>query len=498
MGTGTGSFEYVRKAFYGRISDNPNVPAVDDQIRRGKESLAQGETFAHIFRDDNISAWSGKLRPGFVEALESARRGEYDTLVVVEWSRAFRDMEEQQIAQAQLIRVGVNVQMTTGMRVDLQTPEGKFLANMLGSTAQLESDLKRMRVKASITRRLLAGQEIDFKAAFGWENVKDQNGRNIGKKLNEPQAAIVRELHERVLAGRPINSVMTYLNREGIPTMGRGERWTGTSVRSLLRRTRNAAFALVDGMEYPLDIPAIVDRDTFDAVNAVLDSNKVGRREYGRAPAHMLTGRIMSCWCGADIRHHTVRKPSGKVYRWYTCKEVNSHVHADEGDVEREVASLMLMHLALLERDGHASQQGDGRIVALNMKRTDLLRRRGVQQMLAEEEGTDVLSAITRIRELTAELEEVEQEIRERQANDSAERVRQIVLRSAIDVGDGVLVYRRGEHDERFYQWLIMQPMDEQRTFVKSVLRHLTLTQERHVIADHEKTQSSNVTPIWR
>lgn len=204
------------KAFYGRISDNPKVPAVDDQIRRAMESLGPDESFVRIFRDDNISAWSGKLRPGFVDLLAAAQAGEFDTLVVVEWSRIFRDMEEQQIAQGQLIRAGVSVRTVGGMDVNLQTPEGVFMANMLGAQAQLESDLKRQRVRASVVRRLLAGEEVDHKPAFGWDIVRGPRGEGMGKKVNAHQAALVRHLHDVVLKGQPINSVVKYLNDEGI------------------------------------------------------------------------------------------------------------------------------------------------------------------------------------------------------------------------------------------------------------------------------------------
>lgn len=472
------------KAFYGRISDNPNVPAVDDQIRRGLESLAPGESFQRIFRDDNISAWSGKLRPGFVDLLASAQSGAFDTLVVVEWSRLFRDMEEQQIAQGQLIRAGVNVRTTGGLEVNLQTPEGVFMANMLGAQSQLESDLKRQRVRASVVRRLLAGQEIDHKAAFGWDIVKTSHGSGNGKKINPVQAQVVRHLHDVVLAGKPINSVVKYLNSQGIPTSGRGESWTGTSVRSLLRRTRNAGFTVVDGVEYQLDnVEPIVDRETYEAVIAVLDGNRVGRHEYGRGPAHMLTGRLANCYCGADVRHKVTRKANGREYRWYTCKAVGGHFHRDDEALERQVASAALVHLSMLAKQGILKHTEDLHLAALSVKRADIIRRRSVQQQLAEEEGTDIGAALARIRELTAELDEVETKLREHRASDALERVREMALSAAVDVRDGgILTYAPGEENERFWKWLKSEPLEDQRTLVRAVFRRIVMSRDEMAV----------------
>lgn len=466
------------KAFYGRISDNPDVPAVDDQIRRGIESLAPGESFAAIYRDDNISAWSGKLRPGFVELLDAALRHEFDTLVVVEWSRLFRDMEEQGMAQAQLARAGVSVRTTTGMQIDLQTAEGRFLANMLGAQSQLESDLKRQRVRASVVRRLLAGQEVDHKPAFGWDIVRDARGKAVGKSINEHQAAIVRQLHQQVLTGKPINSVTKYLNAERIPTMGRGRKWTGTSVRSLLRRTRNAGFTVYGKEEYMLNIPPLVDRATFDAVNAILDANKVGRRDHGRAPAHMLTGRVMTCWCGADIRHKTTKPRGSKVYRWYTCKEVGGHTHRDDADLEHEVAGVMLLRLRQLVDEGRLKGAQVTEIASLNVKRAEIVRRRGVQQVLAEEEGTDVRAALARIRELAKELAEVDRAIEACRMSDSMEQVREFALRAAIEAQEsGAHHYYPGAEQGEFYAWLTAQPIEDQRTLVRSVFESIVLNE---------------------
>ena len=65
-----------RAAAYGRISEDDldRREGVDDQFSRSEAHIERrGWDYAGTFRDDDVSAWSGKQRPGY-EALVQYRR----------------------------------------------------------------------------------------------------------------------------------------------------------------------------------------------------------------------------------------------------------------------------------------------------------------------------------------------------------------------------------------------------------------------------------------
>jgi DNA invertase Pin-like site-specific DNA recombinase len=86
-----------RAALYGRISDDPTDihTGVTRQLEDG-EAVAKRRDFPvfRSYRDDSISALTGKHRPGYEDLMRDAEAGLFTVIVVYHLSRLWRNRVE--------------------------------------------------------------------------------------------------------------------------------------------------------------------------------------------------------------------------------------------------------------------------------------------------------------------------------------------------------------------------------------------------------------------
>ena len=97
-----------------------------------------------------------------------------------------------------------------------------------------------------------------------------------------------------------------------------GGQWHKNAVLRVLRNPVNAGFMPYGDELYEGEQEAIVDRETFDRAQVLLDTKKdCGVKRPGRNPAYLLSG-ILRCACGGSLTPASTRA-RGKVYRYYRC-----------------------------------------------------------------------------------------------------------------------------------------------------------------------------------
>jgi site-specific DNA recombinase len=113
-------------------------------------------------------------------------------------------------------------------------------------------------------------------------------------------AAAVKKAYADVLAGVSVYSIAQDWNAQGF-TSARGRAWTQTGVRAVLLNPRNAGLRAHKGVIVGKAVwPAIVDRDTFDGMVALLTSS--GRRVGGaRGRKYLLSGLAVCGKCGKTL-----------------------------------------------------------------------------------------------------------------------------------------------------------------------------------------------------
>jgi DNA invertase Pin-like site-specific DNA recombinase len=167
--------------------------------------------------EEDVLSGRTMRRPGLQRALGGCRAGEVDGIVVAKLDRLSRSLVDFAglLAEAQ---VGKWNLVALDLGVDLSTPSGEFLANIMASAAQWERRLIGLRTKEALA-------------------VKRSEGVRLGRPSTiTPQLARrIRALRTR---GHTLQGICDRLNREGLPTPRGGASWQPSSIRAVLASSR--------------------------------------------------------------------------------------------------------------------------------------------------------------------------------------------------------------------------------------------------------------------
>lgn len=169
----------------------------------------------HLLRVEEDVSGRTFRRPGLQRALAACTRGEASGVIVAKLDRLSRSLIDfaalLEDAQAQ----GYNV-VALDLGVDLSTPSGEFLANVMASAAQWERRLIGQR-----TREALA--------------IRKAQGVQLGRRPYP-----LDDLAQRVQAmrneGLTLAAIAETMNADGEPTLKGSPMWTRGTVHGLLNR----------------------------------------------------------------------------------------------------------------------------------------------------------------------------------------------------------------------------------------------------------------------
>ena len=195
---------------------------------------------------------------------------------------------------------------------DLSTPTGRANARMRGTFARQEMELKAQRQARAGLQRAQNGETWWPTRPFGFTTHKPP-------RLNRSEGKLIRDAYQEILAGGSLRGVAAQWNRCGVKTP-KGNSWRGSTVRQLLTNPRNAGLrGYQRGGEVlgPGKWPAIVDENTWRAVQAVLADPARLRGPASRGRKHLMSGMAVCGRCQHPMTSGTLA--SGVLQ--YVCKQ---------------------------------------------------------------------------------------------------------------------------------------------------------------------------------
>lgn len=275
-------------------------------------------------------------RPLLSEARQEMRQGNCSHLIAYSVDRLARNPIHTGILVMECERYGVDLQFVTEP-ID-STPEGALVLYVKGYAAQLERE--KIRERCVRGKRAIALSGKIHRAGTDLYGYHREEGKRI---INEVEAAIVRQIFERMIQGASVRAVARYLNSEGIPAPTTGKRvykdartprWGKSTVTRLLREPSYKGQAVawrwkgtkVGGrqkmIERPIEerialpegtAPAIVDvRVWNEAQKAIKANGTVSTRNITRQ--YLFRGRVY-CWQCGQLCYTEISK--GR--RYYRC-----------------------------------------------------------------------------------------------------------------------------------------------------------------------------------
>ncbi|WP_160665216.1 recombinase family protein [Pseudarthrobacter sp. ATCC 49987] len=305
----------LRCAIYARISkDRTGAGLGVERQEADCRDLATrlGMTVDGVYSDNDLSAFSGKHRPGYEALLKAVRQGEVDAVIVWHQDRLLRrtiDLEKY-IDVCQPHTVPTHTVMAGYF--DLTTPAGRATAKTLAAWASYEVETSTDRVKASKLQAAKSGKPSGGNRAYGYE----QNGMSI----IEHEAAIVREVIDRFIGGDSWRSIALDLVERGIPT-AKGKKWTAINVRNVAVRPRNISIRVHNENEYPAQWPPLITQDTWDDLQIAIKRGTAlyGSRSYTRK--HLLKGFVFCGQCGNRMNIISAQDRQGNYQPAFNCRK---------------------------------------------------------------------------------------------------------------------------------------------------------------------------------
>jgi len=427
----------MNAALYARISLDAlgTEKGVARQLEDARQLAEQrGWTVADQYVDNDVSAFNGDARKAYQRLMADAEAGKFERIVCYMTSRLWRNRAERGQAINRLGRLKIGVAAVRGPELDLSQASGRMLADILGSMDTMESEQLSERVQRAALQRAREGRAHAV-VSYGWQRVyeHDTHGRVISWKdiENTAEAAIVREIVNRLLQGEPVRSLVRDFQERGIPT-DRGGKWHPTTIRVLATRPANAGLRVYRGEVIgPADWPAIVDPDKHARVVAMFE--EPGRRQGSRpgGQKYLLTGntRIAACGvCGGQLRStRDTRRPGAE---WtYRCERGCTQRNLER--VDELVGMVVIQRLSRPDAAG-VFDANDGAAQAAR-ERAEGIRARLDNAADEYSEGRIDARQLSRITaRLRPELEAAEQEAR---------RSRPVALPAAVE---GLLTDRAG------------------------------------------------------
>lgn len=315
-----------RVALYARISQDTSGKAVGvaDQLETARAFAAgRGYRIVAEHSDNDISAFRGAERPEYRKVLQLAQGRKIDRVVVYHLTRMTRNRRERAEFIDAFHACKVNVSEAQGGDYDLSTAAGRTWVDIQGALATWESEIKSERITAAAARRARSGRPSGD-LGYGW--TKHGTGSTATWTEHPHEAAVVRSVVDRLLAGETLRGITDDLNRRGEPAP-KSAAWGKTAVKKLALRDSNIAQRIhhkgqPDEERFDGCWPAIVDRAKHDKVVALLTAP--GRQTNGAkrpgARRHLLSWGIGECgMCGGQLRAVTKRGRYGRPLDLYVC-----------------------------------------------------------------------------------------------------------------------------------------------------------------------------------
>ncbi|MFC3689183.1 recombinase family protein [Aquipuribacter hungaricus] len=322
----------TRVGIYCRISaDRTGAGLGVSRQRQDCEQLVEqrGWPVVAVYEDNDISAYSGRTRPGYQALLNDIQTGQLDAVVAWHTDRLHRSPSELEAYIEACDRQNVATLTVRAGDLDLSTAAGRMVARMLGAAARHESEQKSERVRRARLQEAQAGK-VQGQLGYGYRRNLDGSFA-----VDDVQAAVVREISDRILRGDSLAGIAQSLNERQVPTpSGRTGTWRGPNLRSMITAARYCGWREhtptpgrgersrgrgTGELVAPGTWPAILDRETTERLRALLGDP--ARRTGGRPgrSTYLLSAALARCGrCRAPLTGHV---DSARGTRRYVCSK---------------------------------------------------------------------------------------------------------------------------------------------------------------------------------
>jgi DNA invertase Pin-like site-specific DNA recombinase len=318
---------FVRKlrcAVYTRKSSEEGLEQEFNSLHAQREACesyiasqrSEGWVLVRDQYDDGGISGGTLERPGLKRMLADIEDGLVDVVVVYKIDRLSRSLMDFSKLIEVFDRNGVTFVSVT-QSFNTTTSMGRLTLNILLSFAQFEREVTAERIRDKVKASRMKGMWMGGCPPLGYE-VKD-------RKLveNPADAAHVRWVFARFIEIGSGTVLARELAERGVTT-SRGHRIDKKFIYRMLNNRVYIGEAVHKGDSYPGEHDAIVEREVWDKVHAILTESPRKRAARTRADTPALLKGLLYGPDGAAFSPTHTRK-GGRLYRYYVSQTVLKH-----------------------------------------------------------------------------------------------------------------------------------------------------------------------------
>ena len=347
----------IRVAAYCRVStdEDEQLNSFENQVDYYTRYINDNPVYdmAGIYADEGISGTNTKKRKEFLRMIADCEDKKIDLIIVKSISRFARNTQDCLMYSRKLKNLGIGI-IFEKENINTLDATGELLFTILSSLAQDESRNISENCKWGIRSKFQNGiPHINTYKFMGFN--KNEDGRLV---INEKEAKLVRRIFKDFLEGVNPEDIAKNLNEEGVPGVSGEPKWIRATIVGMLQQEKYMGDSIlqkwyttdflthslrkntgqVDQYYVKNSHPAIIDKETWDAVQEEFERRRVFCEEYhlakyGYRSKHVpLTGKVVCSHCGYAFAR---KSWSTRDIVYWVCKSDNCKGRIKEETLNR-------------------------------------------------------------------------------------------------------------------------------------------------------------------
>lgn len=314
---------YVRVSTQEQAKEGYSLEEQTERLKKYCEAM--GWDIYRIYTDGGYSGGNTD-RPALQEMIKDIKDNKFEKVVVYKLDRLSRSQLDTLFLIEKVFLANNTDFVSMSENFDTSTPFGRAMIGILAVFAQLERE--------QIKERMSMGKEARAKEGKWNGGSTEPIGYDYDPItdlfiINDYEAMQIKELTELFLNGTPLRTIETMFHDKGY-TQKHGT-WTPKTMRRVLRNKTYLGYIHYKGEYYKADHTPILDEETFNKVNRLLDQRAEHYKNTGvkaGAQTTFLGGLLLCKQCGGKY-HKTTYPTRNKTYTyWYTCYSRSKKVRA--------------------------------------------------------------------------------------------------------------------------------------------------------------------------
>ena len=323
-------------------------------------------------------------RVHFQEMISDSVHRSWELVIVWKLDRFARNREDSAIFKMRLKRNGVKVESATEAISD--NPEGIILEAILEGMAEYYSADLSQKITRGMRESALKCHSVGGHVPLGYK-IEDH------KLVIDPATAhIVQEAFQLYANGETVADICRMFNTKGYRT-AKGVEFNRNSFKAMFKNERYIGIYKYRDIRIEDGIPAIIDKDLFEAVQRRLTKNSEAPARGKAKVDYLLAGKLFCGHCGNSMNGESGTSKTKTVHNYYTCYSRKRNHTCDKKPLRKEFIERIVVEDAMtLMTDEVITEMAD---MAIAQSDQDLKENTRIPELTVKRD--DVEQAITNI-----------------------------------------------------------------------------------------------------